>query len=242
MDSILTLSIGDFCSVELLLRVVVALVAMTALLLALCLTCAPVRFRLPLILPSVALFGAAWFESGVWSAWKGGFELAGTSYCVTGQLLAGEDRIIAWVLVIPVTFLSFGLMRFSCYPGEERLRLPARFGVSALLLAVVAPFSSLLALFILGWMIWFLCMNVGKGRPLPFARECRLACGSIALASLITILGGWHLLPLGKSAEGILVRGEIIRSLCDLLSFVVPSVILLAGVLRISSREQVANH
>lgn len=241
MDSLLTLSVGDYRSVELVLRLVVALVAMTALLLGFSTCCVTKRFRFPLILSSIALLGAAWFESGVWLAWKGAFELAGSSYCVTGQLLAGEDRIIAWVLAIPLILLCFGLFRLPPDRGADRLRVLTRLSASALLLAVVAPFSSFLTLLILGWIIWFLCLGVGKGETLPFTLECRLASGSIGLAFLITLLGGWHLLPLGKSADGTLVRGEIIRSLCDLLSFVVPPLILLAGVLRISSREQAAN-
>ena len=236
MDSLLTLPIGDFRAVELTHRLTVALVAMTALLLLLSLSCTAGRLRLPLILASVALIGAAWFESGVWLGWKQGFELAGTSYCVTGQLLSGEDRILAWSLGVPALLLCFGLLRI---PREEgHAAAWTRFCAAVLLLALIAPFSSLLALVLLGWVLWFLCSgapSVAQGSSVFLWRECLIASGSIALPFLITLLGGWHLLPLGKSAEGILVRGEIIRSLCDILSLVVPAVILLTAVLRLGA-------
>lgn len=234
MDSLLTLPIGDFRAVELTLRLTVALVAMTALLLLLSLSCTAGRLRLPLILASVALLGAAWFESGVWLGWKQGFELAGSSYCVTGQLLSGEDRILAWSLAVPALLFSFGLLRIPRAEGHAAAW--TRFCAAVLLLALVAPFSSLLALALLGWVLWFLCSgapSIAKGSSVFLRRECLLASASIALPFLITLLGGWHLLPLGKSAEGILVRGEIIRSLCDILSMVVPAVVLLTAVLRL---------
>jgi hypothetical protein len=95
-----------------------------------------------------------------------------------------------------------------------------------------------MALALLGWVLWFLCIkapSIAKGSSVSLQRECLIASGSIALPFLINLLGGWHLLPLGKSAEGILVRGEIIRSLCDILSLVVPAVALLIGVLRLGA-------
>lgn len=236
MDSLLTLPIGDFRAVELTLRLTVALVAMTAFLLLFSISCTAGRLRLPLILASVALLGAAWFESGVWLGWKQGFELAGTSYCVTGQLLSGEDRILAWSLGVPAILFCFGLLRIP--RGEGHRSAWTRFCAAILLLALLAPFSSLLALALLGWVLWSLCFkapSVATGSSVSLRRECLIASGSIALPFLITLLGGWHLLPLGKSAEGILVRGEIIRSLCDILSLVVPAVILLTAVLRLAA-------
>lgn len=233
MDSLLTLSIGDFRAVELMLRLVVALVAMTALLLGFSTICVPSGLRFPLILSSVALLGAAWFESGVWRAWKEGFELAGSSYCVTGQLLAGEDRIIAWALAVPVLFFSFVLIQAR---EVSSFKNPlARLGAVAAALGIFSPLSSLLSLALLGVMVWLLCWKIpssSTNKPLPLLRESRLAAGSISLAFFITLLGSWHLLPLGRSVEGILVRGELIRSLCDLLSLVIPAIILLAGILR----------
>lgn len=232
MDSLLTLSIGDFRAVELMLRLVVALVAMTALLLGFSTICVTPNLRFPLILTSVALLGAAWFESGVWSAWKEGFELAGSSYCVTGQLLAGEDRIIAWALAVPVLFFCLGLLqagRISSFKSPL-----ARLGAAALALGVFSPLSSLLSLVLLGAVIWLLCWKIASSstsRPNSFLWESQLAAGSISLAFFITLLGRWHLLPLGRSVESILVRGELIRSLCEVLSLVIPAIILLVAIL-----------
>jgi hypothetical protein len=238
MESLLSLSTGDFRAVELTLRLTMALVVMSSLMLALCVTCTASRQRFPLILASVALLGAAWFESGVWTAWKEGFELAGTSYCVTGQPLAGEDRIIAWSLAVPALLFCFELVRTPWGNGQSPAI--ARFGAGALLLGLLAPLSHLLALVLLGLGLWRLCFHspaASKDHPLPIDRESRLAAGSILFAFLITLLGGWHLLPLGKSAGGILVRGEIIRSLCEILSLVVPSLLLLKGVLNPSTAQ-----
>ena len=236
MDSLFTLPIGDFRTIELTLRLTVALIVMTAILLALCISCTPARFRLPLIIGSVALLGAGWFESGVWLGWRQGFELAGNSYCVTGQLLASEDRIPAWSLGVPSLLFCFGLLRLP--RGERHAPAWTRFCVAVLLLALLAPFSSLLALAVLGWILWFLCfkpLSSLHDSSVPLRLECLIASGSIALPFLVTLLGGWHLLPLGKSAEGILVRGEIIRSLCDILSLAVPAVVLLTAVLRLAA-------
>lgn len=238
MDSLLTLPIGDFRAVELMFRLVVALVAMTALLLGLSTICVTPRFRFPLILSSVSLLGAAWFESGVWTAWREGFELAGSSYCVTGQLLAGEDRIIAWALAVPVLLFSFGIIQVA---GTVTLKHPlVRLGAAAVSLGIFSPLSSLLSLVFLAVMIWLLCWKIpasSTNLPVPLLRESRLAAASISLAFLITLLGGWHLLPLGSSAESILVRGELIRSLCEILSLVIPALILLTGVLGSTAQQ-----
>lgn len=239
MESLLTLSIGDYRAVELMLRLVVALVAMTALLLGLSTACVSSRFRFPLILSSVALFGAAWFESGVWIAWKEGFELAGSSYCVTGQLLAGEDRIIAWAIAVPALLGSLALLGKPREGGGFALfRRPLGFPTALIILAFLAPSSSVMTILILallGWMIWQPCPGN------PCVGLLRAAHGCVVATFFITLLGGWHLLPLGKSAEEILVRGEIIRSLCDLLEFVLPALLLLAGILGMSSREASPN-
>lgn len=238
MDSLLTLTVGDYRTVELMLHLVVALVAMTALLLGFSTICAVRRYRFPLILSSVALLGASWFESGVWHAWKEAFELAGTSYCVTGQLLAPEDRIIAWSIGIPALLGSLSLLgkprgNRGGFVIERLLRIP----IVLILLAFLSPSSSvmtLLMLGLLGWMIW---------RPWPenpFARHLRAAHACVAVPFLITLLGSWHWLPLGKEAGRILVRGEVIQSLCTLIAFVLPAVILLTGVLNASNKESEA--
>jgi hypothetical protein len=235
MESLLTLAIGEYRAVELTLRLTATLTGMTALLLGLCITCAERRFRLPLILSSVSLLGAAWFEVGVWLAWKEAFELAGSSYCVTGHPLAGEDRIIARALAVPALLLSFGMVRLS--PGKGGGCPPSGFTLAILLLACALPVSSLAAFCLLGWAAWLLCFKPPATATAPLVPEIRPAIGSIALALFIALLGGWRLLPLGSSADSLLVRSEIIRSAADLLAFVIPSLLLLKGVLKLSDRE-----
>ena len=222
MDSLLALPIGDFRTVELTLRLTMALVAVMAVLLGFSTTCVPPQFRFPLILSSTALLGAAWFESGVWVAWKEAFELAGASYCVTGQLLAAEDRIMAWSIGVPALLGSFALLG---RPRGERGTL-----ILLVLLALLAPASSIMALLvlgILGWRFW----KPGN----PCARHLRVAHAWVVGLLLLTLLGSWHCLPLGKVAGRILIRGEVVRSFCDILSFVIPALLLLTGVLRIGA-------
>ena len=237
MASLLTLSIGEYSVVELILRLTTALIGMTALLLLLSISCSSKQFRFPLILSSVALLGAAWFESGVWLAWKDAFELAGSSYCVTGHLLAGQDRIIAWSLGVPAVLFCIGMIRFP-HGNTEGYYLEK---ISLLFagLAIIAPFSSLLAIILLmavsGAIAGVRPFRISEHNA-PMALETRIAAGCVLLSTAITFLGSWNLLPLGKSANGILVRGEIIHSLCDLLSLAVPSVILLIGVLKLSNQ------
>lgn len=235
MASLLTLSIGEYSAVELILRLTTALIGMMAILLLFSISCSSQQFRFPLILSSVALFGAAWFESGVWVAWKDAFELAGTSYCVTGHLLASQDRIIAWSLGVPAVLFCFGMIRLS--DGiSNGLRLE-KISLLFLGLAIIAPFSSLLAIILL-IAVSVAVMGVWpfrlSGNNAPMAVETRIATGCVLLSTALTFLGSWNLLPLGESPNGILVRGEIIHSLCDLLSLVVPPAILLIGVLKLS--------
>lgn len=239
MDSILTLPVGDYRNAELMLRLVVALIAMMALLLGFSTLCVAPRFRFPLILSSVALLGASWFESGVWAAWKEAFELAGNSYCVTGQLLAPEDRIIAWSIAVPALLGSFALLgethgTHSGFSIERLLWLP----IAVILLALLSPSSSVMALLILGllgWIIW---------QPWPenlFARHLRAAHACVVVPFLIALLGSWHCLPLGKETGRVLVRGEVIQSLCTLVALLSPAVILLIGVFNTSNKENKAS-
>ena len=62
MDSLLTLSIGEYSSAEIVIRLTAALAVMAAALLALSTSCVRQAMRFPLILSAVALGGAAWFE------------------------------------------------------------------------------------------------------------------------------------------------------------------------------------
>ncbi len=234
MESLLTLPIGDYRAVELTLRLAVTLMVMTGLLQILCLSVVARTVRLPLALSGVALLGAAWFESNVWVAWRDAFELAGTSYCVTGHLLAGEDRIIAWSLGLPLIFVCFGMLDLD--PRGKGFRSLCWI---ALGWAVLGPFFQIVAL-----MGFVLCM-VHFRRILKASSENQqgmravtiIGVTSMALGFFVTELGYLHLLPLGKSADVILIRSEIVHALCDLLALVIPGVVLLIGVLKISGEN-----
>ena len=240
MESLLTLSIGEFRAVELSLRLIVALIGMTSLLLLLGITCTAAHYRLPLIISGVALLGAAWFEAGVWMAWKEAFELAGTSYCVTGHLLGSEDRIIAWSLGVPAILFCFGMIQMP--GGKAGGYLLEKLSAAALALAIFAPFSSTAALALVIYIGWLLCVHLPKQiKGIKLLMATRLAVGCIAPGVFLVFLGAFHLLPMGGIANGVLVRGEIIRGLIDLFSLVIPAVIFLIGALKLSDQEAVAN-
>lgn len=232
MESLLTLSIGDYRAVDLTLRLTVALIAMTSALLLLGITMVTRQERLPLIVAGVALAGAAWFESGVWTAWTQGFELAGTSYCVTGQLLAPEARIIAWAIGVPSILASFALAKLSFEKtGAKHVHLTI---IGFFLLAITTPFSRVLGFIVFVAVAFSLGYRIARSNPSRIYIFTALAC--IALGILLPILG--VLLPSGGGADALLVRGEIVRSASDLLSLVFPGVILLAGVLRFRSNDK----
>jgi hypothetical protein len=218
MESLLTLTTGDYHLVELTLRYTMTLIAMTALMQILCLIAVDFRVRLSLIFSGIALLGAGWFESGVWGAWKEAFELAGSSYCVTGHLLAGEDRIIAWSLGAPAILIGFGLLYLKPVEPSFRYLLGAALGW-----AILGPFFRAFALFGFALCAFQLRSHLKK--------ETLVAVGSMAIGILITEFGNFHLLPLGKTAAQILVRGEVIHSLCDFLLLVVAGVSLLIAAL-----------
>lgn len=215
MQSLLTLSVGDYRAAELSLRLTVVLVTMTALLLGGAVSCVPARLRFPLILPAVGLLGAAWFETGVLNAWKAAFELAGTSYCVTGMILSGEDRIIAWSLGAPLILASFALVMG---------RLSSSLLALLALLAPVTGIGALILLILCGWML-------ARGNTSQLGL-LRVALASLLLALLVNLAGGFQLIPLGTSPADILVRGEILRSMGDILALVLPGILLLTAVLR----------
>jgi hypothetical protein len=221
MESLLTLPIGDYHTVELTLRFMVALIVMTALMQIFCLIIADHRVRLPLIISGVALLGAGWFESGVWGAWREAFELAGASYCVTGHLLAGGDRIISWSLGGPAILIAFGLLHLKPNTSSFRYLFGAALGW-----AILGPFFQVVPL--LGYAACVLQLrNVMKGETL-------VAVACMASGLLLTEFGNFHLLPLRKTAAEMLVRGELVHALCDFLLLVVPGIALLITTLRIS--------
>jgi len=233
MDSLLTLSIGDYQLVDLSLRLTMALVAGAALILGLSSTCVGRSRRLPLILSSVALLVAAWFEFGIARAWQGAFELAGTSYCVTGLPLAGEDRILAWAIGLPATLFCLGLSQL-----ERSSKAFRNFCWSVLLLAVLGPLFHVL--FLIGFVLCVfqlrkIILPTSAVPPvIPMAN--RIALLGMALGILLTEAGHWSLLPLGKTAESILVRGELFRSVGDIFSLALPGAALLVCILNLPEK------
>lgn len=235
MESLLTLSIGQFHAVDLALRIDGVLVAVAALLLAMSAFCVPVVRRLPLIISASGLAGAAWFQAGVSSAWRGAFELAGSSYCVTGLPLAGEDRVIAWALGVPVLLFCFG---FAQIPrgGREFLHLC----VATLVMALLGPIFLTVAVAGLIYSLTLLrslWLKPSKAAPSIVTSANRIGLGGMAVALLMTLLGALHLLPLGSTAESVLVRGEVIRSFGDLLALAVPAIALMCAVLNLQAKE-----
>ncbi len=235
MDSLLTLSAGEYSTVEIVLRLAVALTFMASLLLVLSSACVARSRRFPLILSSVALGGAAWFENGVWQSWQQAFELAGNSYAVTGQLLAPQDRIIAWSLGVPTVLFCFGL---ALLPGSKNRGVFVQLGVTLLLLALAAPLSHIAALVLLAYAAALLLVGLSRHAPeAGFVLEARLSVGIIVAGALFTSWAFWHPLQWGGGVSGELVRGEIIHSAIDILSLVVPAILLLIVTFRLLNRS-----
>ena len=230
MESLLTISIGEYTTVEISLRLTVALISMTAVLMALASGSVSHRNRIALILPAVALGGAAWFESGVWVGWKEAFELTGSAYCVTGHLLAGEDRIIAWSLGVPAILFAIGIV---CLPRGRALE---RLAAVTLALALATPFSNVVWVVLYGWIYWQIgsCLSGSASSKLCI----HAALISIAFGFFLNTLGSHHLFSFGGGASGELVRAEVILSLVDVVSFVITSVFFLLNILRLPRQDQ----
>jgi hypothetical protein len=235
MESLLTLSVADYRAIDLILRLAVALVGGVALLLGLSTMCVGRRMRYPLILGSVALLVAAWFESGISRAWQGAFELAGSGYCVTGLPLASEERIIAWAFGLPAMLFCLGLVQLD--HGSKSFR---NLCWSVLGLALLGPFFNYL--FLLGFLS---CVTQLRGLVIPASGESstictaanRIALLGMTVGILLTESGYLHLLPLGKTTDSILVRGELIRSISDILALALPGAALLACILNLPQKE-----
>jgi hypothetical protein len=235
MESLLTLPVADYRTIDLALRLVLALVGAVALLLGLSCMCVGRQLRYPLILASVALGTAAWFESGISRAWQGAFELAGSAYCVTGLPLASEDRIIAWAFGLPAMLFCLGLVQL-----DYRSKSFRNLCWSVLGLALLGPFFHVLFLIVFAYCVFQL-----RGLVIPAAGESstictaanRIALLGMMIGILLTESGHLHLLPLGKTVDSILVRGELIRSVSDILALALPGAALLACILNLPQKE-----
>jgi len=111
---------------------------------------------------------------------------------------------------------------------------------SALALAVPGPVSNLFLL------IGFLYCAAQLRRVLsPLSGEtspllvlsCRIALLGMAAGILLTEAGRLHLLPLGKTADSLLVRGELIRSFGDILSLALPGAMLFLCILSLQKES-----
>ena len=235
MDSLLTLSIADYHLVDLTLRFTATLVAAVALLLVLCTMCVERRRRLPLILGGVGLGAAAWFGRGVASAWRGAFELAGSSYCVTGLPLAGEDRILAWIFALPLWLFCLGLLHLE--RGSKSFRNLCWLVLGT---ALLGPFFDFL--FLLGFVFSVHQLRghlipAPAGSPPIITVANRIIILGMTAGILLTEAGHRHLLPLGKSADAILVHGELIRSFSDMIALALPGAALLVCILNLPQKE-----
>jgi hypothetical protein len=238
MDSLLTLSVGDYRVVDLTLRLTSALIGAASLLLGLSTMCVVQSRRLPLIVGSVAMIACSWFEFGVAKAWQGAFELAGSSYCVTGLPLASEDRILAWAMGIPVLLFCYGLVQLDVESRGFRYLC-----VTTLLMALIAPF-----LFMATFLGTLVCIGLLAGvtiRPISVTfsnmrNPLRAGLAAIAAGLVLILAGRLHLIPLGTTSETMLVRGEIIRAAGDVCLLFVPAVALLVATLDLSAGKESA--
>jgi hypothetical protein len=237
MESLLTLSGGEYSSVELTLRLSMALSAMAALLLALSAASVPPRSRLPLFLGAVALGGGALFESFVWTAWKGAFELAGGSYCVTGLPLDQAGRVVAWALGVPGLLLALGMARGmgGIAWGKEGGFLLERLAVASVALSLVSLIAAKTALLLLLYAGYLLCVRIPRSnrRPAPLFYPGDVAVfATVLVGSVLRILAGTTALPLGAGAGERLVQGELLGSVGEMLCLLPPAALLLVRVLR----------
>jgi len=235
MDTLLTLGVSQFHAVDLVLRVASALVTASALLLAFSASCVATGRRLPLLVASAGLAVAALFEWGVSVAWRGAFELAGSSYCVTGLPLAGEDRVIAWALGIPVLLFCFGFAQLD--RGGRNFR---HLCVTVLTMAVLGPLFLTIMLAGFAYSLKLLSgvwLRSRAGIPPIVMWADRIGLGGLVVGLVLTVLGRIHGLPLGHTAESILVRGEIIRGLSDMLGLMVPALALMTASLNLPEKE-----
>lgn len=226
MDSLLTIAPGQFHAADLALRLTAVLVTGSSLLLGLAGPCFPAPKRLVLAIASVGLACAAWFEWSVSAAWRGAFELAGTSYCATGLPLASEERVLAWSLGVPVLLFCYGLAWLG--RGTKALR---NLAVASLLAAVLGTFfmtASVVALLYAMKELRGTWLGSSGNAPFVIAVN-RIGLGAMLCAILVMILGRMNLLPLGSGADTILVGGECVRALGEVLALVIPSLALLAS-------------
>jgi hypothetical protein len=239
MDSLLTLSTGQFLSVETTLRGAFALVAMGSLLLLLACACVPSLLRLPLIIGGVALAGSAWLESLVLASWQGAFEPAGTSYCVTGLAIDDPARVLAWAIGVPGLLIALGMARIPW--GKRGGYLLEQNTAVLCLMGLLSLFTTAGGFFLMLWSGYLSCIRMIP-HALPSTRsQGYIAFGAVTLGMALKSMGSMHMLPLGTDPALLLVRGEVVRTVADLLCLLVPALILAVRVVSRNHSEEKEN-
>ena len=101
--------------------------------------------------------------------------------------------------------------------------------VATLAMALIAPFSTALVIPFLAYAGFFLLRH----GSLRLITVTALICMLFGTAMLL-----FHPSSLGGGPSGELVRGEILRSLIDIFSLVIPALLLLTGALRLSKTSK----
>lgn len=236
MDSLLTLSAGQFLSVETTLRSAFALVAMGSLFLLLASVCVPSLLRLPLIVGGVALAGSAWLESLVLFSWHGAFEPAGTSYCATGLSVDDPARVLAWAIGVPGLLIALAMARI---PWGKRGGYLLEQNTAVLgLMGLLSLFTIAGGFFLMLWSGYLSCIRMIP-HALPSTRsQGYIAFGAVTLGMALKSMGSMHMLPLGTDPSLLLVRGEVVRTVADLLCLLLPAMILAVRVFSRNHSEE----
>jgi hypothetical protein len=227
MDTLLTMLPSGFLAVEETLRLATALTGMLALFLILCAAAVPAGSRPSLFLGGVSLAAAAWFEGAQLIGWKGAFELAGTSYCVTGCPLDTSAPVLAWALGVPGLLLSLGMARIPWGPRGDYLlekNAAALVGMGFVSLFHNAGF---LLILLSGY---FSCVRMPRYAAPGAGSQGFLAFGAVIAGMMLKFLGAHRVLFLGSGAEAVLVNGMIVRTAGDLLCFLIPGIVLVVRV------------
>jgi len=234
MDSLLTISPSGYLALEETLRLATVLPGMLALLLILSAAAVPSALRLPLFLGGISLAGATWFEHDQLISWQEAFELAGSSYCVTGKPLDASAPVLAWALGVPGLLLSLGMARIPW--GKRGDYLLEKNAAALIAMGFLSLFhaAGFLLILVSGY---FSCIKMPRYAAPGAGAQGFIAFGAVIAGMILKSLGAHHLLPLGSGAEAVLVNGTLLRTAGDLLCFLIPGIVLLVRVFTRVSAE-----
>jgi hypothetical protein len=223
MDTLLTIAPAGFLAVEETLSLATALTGMLALFLILSAAAVPAGSRPPLFLGGVSLLAATWFQGVQLSSWREAFELAGTSYCVTGHSPDASAPVMAWALGVPGLLLALGMARIPW--GKRGDYLLEKNAAALIAMGFFSLFHAAGFLLILA-SGYFSCVKMPRYAAPGAGAQGYMAFGAVIAGMIIKSLGVHHLLPLGNGAEAVLVNGTIVRTAGDLLCFLIPGIVL----------------